>query len=200
MPGSGAIAEPGFAAVTPGSGEIIAAPVSVCHQVSTMGVRLAPSASRYQRHASGLIGLTDGAQQPQAGQVVGVGDLAAPLHERADQRRRGVIDRDAVLFDHLEMPMLVRRGGCALVEHLGHPVGQRPVDDVGVPGDPTDVGGAPEHVGFRLDVEDVVVRVRRLGEVATGGVHDALRRTGGARGVEQKQWLLGVEGFGGVLG
>ena len=55
MPGSGAIAEPGLAAVTPGSGEIIAAPVSVCHHVSTMGVRLPPIASRYQRHASGLI-------------------------------------------------------------------------------------------------------------------------------------------------
>jgi hypothetical protein len=55
MPGRGAIAEPGLAAVTPGSGEIIAAPVSVCHQVSTIGVRLPPIASRYQRHASGLI-------------------------------------------------------------------------------------------------------------------------------------------------
>ena len=56
MPGSGAMAEPGFAAVTPGSGEIIADPVSVCHQVSTIGVLLAPNASRYQRQASGLIG------------------------------------------------------------------------------------------------------------------------------------------------
>ena len=37
MPGSGVIAEPGFVAVTPGSGEIMIAPVSVCHQVSTIG-------------------------------------------------------------------------------------------------------------------------------------------------------------------
>jgi len=56
IPGSGAIAEPGLHTVTPGSGEIIAAPVSVCHQVSTTGVRSPPSTSRYQRHASGLIG------------------------------------------------------------------------------------------------------------------------------------------------
>src|SRR6185369_10491986 len=137
---------------------------------------------------------------PQTGQVVGVGKLAAPLHERADHCGRGVIDCDAVLFDHLKVTVLVGRGRGALVEHLGHPVGQRAVDDVGVPGDPTDVGGAPVHIGFRLDVEDVVVRVRRLGEVAAGGVYYALRRTGGARGVKQKQWLLGVEGFGGVLG
>ena len=37
MPGSVRIAEPGLAAVTPGSGEIMIAPVSVCHQVSTIG-------------------------------------------------------------------------------------------------------------------------------------------------------------------
>ena len=98
------------------------------------------------------------------------------------------------------MAVLIGGRGGALKEHLGHPVGQRRVDDVGVPGDPTDVGGAPVHIGFRLDVKDVVVRVGRLGEVATGGVYYALRRTGGARGVEQKQWMLGVERFRGVLG
>jgi hypothetical protein len=32
------------------------APVSVCHQVSTMGVRSPPITRRYQIHASGLIG------------------------------------------------------------------------------------------------------------------------------------------------
>lgn len=42
--------------VTPGSGEIIIAPVSVCHQVSTIGVRSPPMCLRYQIHASGLIG------------------------------------------------------------------------------------------------------------------------------------------------
>ncbi len=31
-------------------------PVSVCHQVSTTGVRPPPMISRYQIHASGLIG------------------------------------------------------------------------------------------------------------------------------------------------
>ncbi len=55
-PGSGRIAEPGLAAATPGNGEIIVAPVSVCHQVSTIGRLSAPITLRYQRHASGLIG------------------------------------------------------------------------------------------------------------------------------------------------
>src|SRR5688572_26073021 len=56
MPGNGDIAEPGLHAVTPGSGEIIMAPVSVCHQVSTTGQLLPPMCSRYHIHASGLIG------------------------------------------------------------------------------------------------------------------------------------------------
>ena len=56
MPGSGRMAEPGFVAVTPGSGAIIMAPVSVCHQVSTMGQLFLPTFSRYHIQASGLIG------------------------------------------------------------------------------------------------------------------------------------------------
>ena len=56
MPGSGRIAEPGLVAVTPGSGLIMMAPVSVCHQVSTIGQRSPPMCSRYHIQASGLIG------------------------------------------------------------------------------------------------------------------------------------------------
>jgi hypothetical protein len=48
MPGSARIAEPGLQAVTPGSGLIIMAPVSVCHQVSTIGQRSPPITERYQ--------------------------------------------------------------------------------------------------------------------------------------------------------
>src|SRR5690349_7484924 len=56
MPGSGRVAEPGLVEVTPGSGLIMIAPVSVCHQVSTIGQLLRPMCSRYHIHASGLIG------------------------------------------------------------------------------------------------------------------------------------------------
>jgi hypothetical protein len=60
-----------------------------------------------------------------------------------------------------------------------------------VPGHPADVGGAPVHVGVRFEVEDRVVGVGDLGEVAAGGVQDALRLTGRARGVEDVQRVLG---------
>src|SRR5690554_5686716 len=56
MPGSGVCAEPGLVEVTPGSGEMRIAPVSVCHQVSTMGQRSPPMTRRYHIHASGLMG------------------------------------------------------------------------------------------------------------------------------------------------
>jgi hypothetical protein len=55
-PGSGLVAEPGFSGVAPGSGETRQAPVSVCHQVSTIGQRPSPTTRWYQSQASGLIG------------------------------------------------------------------------------------------------------------------------------------------------
>ena len=55
-PGSGRVAEPGLAGVMPGSGEIMIAPVSVCHHVSTTGQRSPPMTVWYQSHAFGLIG------------------------------------------------------------------------------------------------------------------------------------------------
>ena len=45
MPGNGTVVDPGFVAVTPGRGVIMIPPVSVCHQVSTIGQRLPPMCS-----------------------------------------------------------------------------------------------------------------------------------------------------------
>ena len=56
MPGSGLPADPGFAGWAPGSVVIITPPVSVCHQVSTIGQRSPPITRRYQSQAFGLIG------------------------------------------------------------------------------------------------------------------------------------------------
>src|SRR5579859_1040443 len=56
MPGKGTVADPGTVVVMPGSGVMRICPVSVCHQVSTIGQRPWPMFSLYQIHASGLIG------------------------------------------------------------------------------------------------------------------------------------------------
>ena len=56
IPGKGFVAEPGLSGVMPGSGVMRMAPVSVCHQVSTIGQRSPPMWVQYQTQASGLIG------------------------------------------------------------------------------------------------------------------------------------------------
>jgi hypothetical protein len=56
MPGKGSVAEPGLVATAAGSGVIMIPPVSVCHQVSTIGQRPPPITRWYHIHASGLIG------------------------------------------------------------------------------------------------------------------------------------------------
>jgi hypothetical protein len=55
-PKSGSPALPGLAPHAPGSVVSIIEPVSVCHQVSTMGQRPPPITRWYQLQASGLIG------------------------------------------------------------------------------------------------------------------------------------------------
>ena len=55
-PKNGLVAEPGLVGMAPGSGEIRIPPVSVCHQVSTIGQRPRPTTASYQFQASGLIG------------------------------------------------------------------------------------------------------------------------------------------------
>ena len=42
IPKKGNVAEPGFSGIAPGKGEINMPPVSVCHQVSTIGHLLEP--------------------------------------------------------------------------------------------------------------------------------------------------------------
>ena len=77
MPGSGTCADPGLSVVTPGSGEIMIAPVSVCHQVSTIGRWPPPMTSRYHIHASGLIGSPTEPSTRRRRQVV-LGGICSP--------------------------------------------------------------------------------------------------------------------------
>src|SRR5690606_2631500 len=113
-------------------------------------------------------------------EVEPAGDVLAPLHRGADRGGRGVEQRDLVLLDDLPPAALVRGVRGALVDDLGGAVGHGAVDHVGVAGDPADVRRAPVDVRGGLEVEDVAVGVGGLGEVAAGGVDDALGLSGGA--------------------
>ena len=195
MPGKGMVAEPGLVVTTPGSGVIMMPPVSVCHQVSTMGQRPPPMCSWYQIQASGLIGSPTVPSSRRVERSCRVGMLGAPLHEGADRGRRGVEDGDAVSLDDPPEAVALGPVGRALVHQDRGAVGERAVDDVGMPGDPADVGGAPEDV-LVLQVEDVLGGRGDVGEVAAGGVDDALGLSGGARGVEDEEQVLGVHRLG----
>src|SRR6185437_1495104 len=56
MPKNGLLAEPGLLDTAPGIVEIMMPPVSVCHQVSTIGQRSFPITFEYHIHVCGLIG------------------------------------------------------------------------------------------------------------------------------------------------
>ena len=98
----------GLGGIAPGSGVIMMPPVSVCHQVSTIGQRSPPIFSVIPHPGLGIDPFADGAQQAQARQVVLVDPLVAPLDERADGRRRGVEDVDLVRLDDLPEAVLRR--------------------------------------------------------------------------------------------
>ena len=128
------------------------------------------------------------------------GCFDAPLHAGADRGRRRVEDGHLVALDDVPPDVLVRVVRGALVHDAGGAVGEGAVDDVGVAGDPADVGAAPEDVRLRLQVEDVAVGEGDADEVAAGGVQDALGLRGRAGGVEDEERVLGVEGLGRALG
>jgi hypothetical protein len=120
----------------------------------------------------GVDRLADAAEQLEARQVAARHHLLALAHQRADRRGRRVELRDLVLVDDVPEAAGVGVGRHALEHDRGRAVGQRPVDDVAVAGDPADVGGAPPDVAGVV-VEDVLE--------GRGGVDHVAGRSCGAR-------------------
>ena len=82
--------------------------------------------------------------------------LVAPLDEGADGGWGGVEDGDLVVVDDLPEAVVGGVVGGALVHEDGGSALEGAVDDVGVAGDPSDVGGAPVDVVGVAEVEDVL--------------------------------------------
>ena len=138
------------------------------------------------------------AHRPEQAQRRPVGpghEIIALAHQRADSGRRGVEDVDAVLLYHLPEAADIGEIGHALEHQRGRPVHQRAVDDVGVPGDPAYVGGAPEHLA-RAIIKNKVMRCGRVDPVTAGGVEHALGFAGRAGGVEDEKRIFGVHRLG----
>ena len=77
----------------------------------------------------------------------------------------------------------------ALEHQRGRAVGERTVDDIAVAGDPAHVRRAPVDVAVMV-VEHVLVRDRRVDEIATRRMHDALGASRRAGGVEDEEGIL----------
>ena len=137
----------------------------------------------------GVDRLADAAEHAQRAEVVLLRVLRSPLHVRADRGRRRVEDVGLVALDDLPPAVLVGKVRGALVNDPRRRVGERSEDDVAVPGDPPDIGGAPVN-RFRFDVEDVVVGGRDADQVAGGRVDDAFRLSGGAAGVKKVEQVF----------
>ncbi|CEG10123.1 hypothetical protein BN961_03558 [Afipia felis] len=135
--------------------------------------------------------LADRAEQPQRFARGLLHRLVTGLHQRADRRRRGVEDVDLVLVDDVPEPRIVRIVRHAFEHHRGRAVGERPVQNVAVAGDPADVGGAPVDVAVVI-IEDVLVRHRHEDQITGGGVQHAFRLSGRTRSVEDEQRIFRV--------
>ena len=129
--------------------------------------------------------------------------VGKPAHERADQCGRRVIAGDTIAFNDLKVPARVRGVGGPLENYLGDAVGEWAVDLIGMCRDPGEIGRAPVHIsipqGWIGVAEEQFVSVGGLGQVASGGVDQALGSAGGPGGVHDKQGGFGVEMFGRVL-
>ena len=116
--------------------------------------------------------------------------LRPDLAQHPDRRGRGMEDVHPEFFRDPPGPPAVGIVGHPLVDHRRGAQRERPVDDVGVAGDPPDVGHAPVDV-IGMDVLVVLRRPGDVGEIPASGVHAALRPAGGAGRVHQEQRRLG---------
>ena len=139
----------------------------------------------------GIDAFANGAKQAQAGEITALDVLHAPLHKRPDRRGGGIKNRWLFLFDDLPESALVRRVWRSFIDQNARASGQWTIRHIGVAGDPTAVGGAPEKI--------VLAQVKHpLGgglsphEIAGGRVLDALWFSSRAAGIQNKEWGLGI--------
>src|SRR5271156_4034445 len=146
----------------------------------------------------GIDGLTDGAEDAKATQIVWLDPIHAPSHESADGGGGAVKDGNFVTVYNFPEAVLARKIGRAFVHHDGCAVRERAVNDVTVSGDPADVGGAPIKV-FIAQIENEPGAPHALQQVTGGSVQDALGFSGGAAGVENVERMFGIKFEGGEV-
>src|SRR6185437_730943 len=128
--------------------------------------------------------------------------LAGPFFSLADQRTdrggRCVKDRDLVALDHVPPAVEGRVIGSAFVHHRRRARRERPINDVAMASDPTDIGGTPVDIVL-AQIEDPLHGHVALQQVAASRVQDAFRPAGCSRSVKHIKRMLGIERNGGAV-
>ena len=194
-PKNGRVADPGLSAVAPGSGVIMMPPVSVCHQVSTIGQRLVADDAVIPFPGFGVDRLAHRSEQAQRAARGRLHRRLAGAHQGADGGRRGVEDIDLVLVDHLPEARHGDRWARPRTSASSRRsrAGRRRCS----------CGPSPSRRRRctsrcrRRDNRTRTVRHRDADEIAAGRVQHALGLAGRAGGVEDEERILGAHRLGG---
>ena len=147
----------------------------------------------------GVDRLTNRPQQAQGGHRVFVRPLFTRAHKAANRRRRGVENRDLILFDQFPPAVGVRIARCAFVHDAGCAQNQGAVDDVAMTSDPTGVSGTPVDIIF-FEIKDILERGGNVNLIAATSMQLTFRLAGGAGGVENEHRVFGVHLLGRAVG
>ena len=115
--------------------------------------------------------------------------FVAEFHQRTNGRRGSVEHGDLVILTDFPEAACIRDHRCAFIDHGCRAGSQRAVGNIGMAGDPADIGGTPEYV-IPLQVEHPQVGLDRVEQVTAAGVLYALGFACRARGVEQEQRMF----------
>src|SRR6266568_1244981 len=118
--------------------------------------------------------------------VVFLGLVRAGLAKHTNGGGRSVEDVDVEAFGDAPGAARVRELGNAFAEDACCSERQRTVDDVGVAGDPADVGHAPVHV-LGMNVLVILGRAGDVGEITTGAMLTAFGFACRAAGVHEEE-------------
>ena len=190
MPGNGLVQLPGFVAIAPGNGHIMIPPVSVCHQVSTIGHLLVADLLVVPHPGFRIDAFTNRAQQPQAGQIVFVHVFVAPFDEGSNRGGSRVEDRhfDACSTISQKRSSAGKLGAPSYISD-GRSGRQRAVNNVAVTRDPTAIGSTPENIIVAM-IKHPLERLLGVKVVARRGVLDAFGFPRRATGIQNEQWAF----------
>ena len=115
--------------------------------------------------------------------------VVAGSHKGANGGGGGIELVDLVLG--ADLPETARIGvGRHTFEHdRCRAVREWPIDDIAVAGDPTHIGGAPEHVAFVI-IKGVLVCHRRIGQIPARTMYNTLGLSGRSGCVKNEQWVF----------